>query len=151
MSERILIARRAGSDHDARQAGYLSGTEEIQPMPSPTDQSAKFEKFFQELDPQLRPAAVALGDLVRDAAPGAQETVKWGFPTWVARGNVCSISPGTGYVRLQLFRGTELSDATHILEGTGKSMRHVKVRDSDTMPSDAIAALVREAISLNAS
>ena len=96
-------------------------------MPSSTDQAAKFEKFFQGLDPRLRPAAIALRDLVRDAAPGAQETVKWGFPTWVARGNVCSISPGTG-----------------------KGMRHVKVRDADTMPSDAIAALVREAVSLNA-
>ena len=119
-------------------------------MPSPTDQAAKFEKFFQGLDPRLRPAAVALRDLVRDAAPDAQETVKWGFPTWVARGNVCSINPGTGYLRLQLFRGTELSDAARILEGTGKNMRLVKVRDAQTMPSEAIAALVREAVSLNA-
>ena len=119
-------------------------------MPSSTDQAAKFERFFHGLDPRLRPAAIALRDLVRDAAPGAQETVKWGFPTWVARGNVCSISPGTGYLRLQLFRGTELNDAAGILEGTGKGMRHVKVRDADTMPSDAIAALVREAVSLDA-
>ena len=44
----------------------------------------------------------------------------------------------------------ELSDTAGILEGTGKNMRHVKVRDAQTMPSEAIAALVREAVSLNA-
>jgi hypothetical protein len=119
-------------------------------MPSAPDQAARFDQFFRGLDPQIRAAAIALRDLVREAAPEAQETVKWGFPTWVARGNVCSINGGTGYVRLQLFRGPELSDAARILEGTGKNMRHVKVRDAQTMPSEAIAALVREAISLNA-
>ena len=119
-------------------------------MPAAPDQTARFDLFFDQLDPRIRPAGAALRDLVRGAAPDAQETVKWGFPTWVAHGNVCSINPGTGYVRLQLFRGTELTDRAGILEGTGKNMRHVKVSDTQTMPSDAIAALVREAISLNA-
>jgi hypothetical protein len=119
-------------------------------MPTASDHSARFDLVFQRLDPRIRPVAVALRDLVRDAAPGAQETVKWGYPTWVARRNIYSLNPGTGYVRLQLFRGAELTDPAGILEGTGKNMRHVKVRDAQAMPSQAIAALVREAINLNA-
>ena len=119
-------------------------------MPTTAGQAANFEKFFEQLDPGIRPVGVTLRDLVRDAAAGAQETVKWGFPTWVDNGNVCSISPGAGYLRLQLFRGAELGDPDQVLEGTGKGMRHVKVWDASTMPSEAIAALVREAVSLNA-
>lgn len=117
---------------------------------SPTaDTTEQFRKYFAQLDDDLRGSALSLRDLVRQAAPKAAEALKWGYPTWVHRGNVCSINHGRGYVRLQFFRGVELPDPSELLEGTGKSMRHVKVWADAELPSSDIRALVREAMALN--
>ena len=83
---------------------------------------------------------------MREAAPDAQESIKWGFPRYEQRGLLCSLNPAKGYVRLQFFRGADLVDKDGLLEGTGKGMRHVKVRNIDNIPKDAICALVREAV-----
>jgi hypothetical protein len=50
------------------------------------------------------------------------------------------------YVNLGFYHGASLTDPSGLLEGTGKNLRHVKVRDVASAKSPAIKALVREAI-----
>ena len=52
-----------------------------------------------------RETATALRDLIRAALPRAQESIKWGYPTYSGESNICSLNPAKGYVRLQFFRG----------------------------------------------
>jgi len=58
---------------------------------------------------------------------------------------VCYIAPMNGYVNLGVFYGTHLEDPRHLLEGTGRRMRHVKVRSLDQASDPAIAALLQAA------
>jgi len=46
-------------------------------------------------------------------------------------------------VNVGFFRGAQLSDAKGLLEGTGKFMRHVKLRPGVTIDAVALEALVR--------
>jgi hypothetical protein len=52
------------------------------------------------------------------------------------------IAPQRGYVNLGFYRGTSLPDPVGLLEGTGKGLRHVKIRSLE----DAERAEVRELI-----
>ena len=102
-----------------------------------------------QLDPPVRELVEALRKVVREAAPEAKESLKWGTPCYERNGLLCSIHSARGYARLQFFRGASLADPAGLLEGAGKGMRHVKVRSADSIPSVALRALVREAVRLN--
>lgn len=115
---------------------------------SATAGPAEVDAYIAALDASIRPVAEAVRDLVRSAAPETRETLKWGYPCYVGNGDICSIMPAKGYVRLQFFQGIALSDPDRLLEGTGKGMRHVKVTGAESLPRDAIRTMVREATAL---
>ncbi|MCY3923781.1 MAG: DUF1801 domain-containing protein [Chloroflexi bacterium] len=117
---------------------------------------SKFDQYIADLDEAERAVALRVRDAVRDAVgsdPNISETTKWSYPAWVyagKRGNMCSIMGANGYIRLQFFRGAELSAAESRLEGTGKGMRHLKVWCDEEFPEMVIRQLVSDAIELHA-
>lgn len=50
--------------------------------------------------------------------------------------------PQRGQVNLRFFRGTSLDDPEGLLEGTGKAMRHVKVRSIEDADRFAVRDLL---------
>ncbi len=107
------------------------------------------DAYVAGLEPPIRRLVEALRELVREAAPEAKESLKWGGPCYEHNGLLRSISPAKAYVRLQFFRGASLADPAGLLEGAGKGMRHVKVRSVDNIPSASLRELVRAAVRLN--
>ena len=92
------------------------------------------------------------GDVLRaakavldEALPGATVGLKWGYPTWTGNGNVASLLAYPGHVNLQLFQGARLADPKGLLEGTGVTMRHVKLRSVRDLKDPAVKALLRHA------
>ena len=51
------------------------------------------------------------------------------------------------HVNLGFYHGTSLSDPAGLLEGTGRELRHLKLRKVSEVKSPSVVALVREAIS----
>jgi hypothetical protein len=92
-------------------------------------------------DPQ-RGIARALDRAIRGAVPGATSVVKWG--------NACYFLDGRAFASLIATRrgvnlalpGTKIADPNGLLEGTGKTMRHVKVADAVLARSDSVRALI---------
>lgn len=108
------------------------------------------DAFIARQPEPLREIMTALRAIVRETAPDLEEKPKWSWPTFVGRSNVAYIAPMNGYVNLGFFRGAELPDPVGIVEGTGKGLRHVKVRSLEDMPRAALEDLVRAAIRLDA-
>ncbi|HEY3343942.1 MAG TPA: DUF1801 domain-containing protein [Anaerolineaceae bacterium] len=112
------------------------------------------DQFLAGVDLEIRTLSISLCELVLRLVPDAQEQV---YPGW---GNIqygcgagmkmrfCAIEPGRGYVNLYFQRGADLPDPLHLLVGTGKKMRHVKLRPADPLPIDGIEALMRAAVSI---
>jgi hypothetical protein len=53
----------------------------------------------------------------------------------------------TAHVNVGFFLGAQLADPARLLEGTGKRMRHVKLRPNGEVDRDALAALIGAAYS----
>ena len=51
---------------------------------------------------------------------------------------------------MQFFHGAHLTDSHGLLDGTGRGMRNVKVRSAESLPLDALRALVNEAFQRDA-
>jgi Domain of unknown function (DU1801) len=66
-------------------------------------------------------------------------------PTHRMKDAICYIGVIKDHVNLGFHRGSELSDPERILEGTGKQMRHIKIRNMSDLDRPAIRAYLQEA------
>ena len=114
-----------------------------------TDEDAlAFDRLLEESSPVVADAARALRVVVLEGFPGAVETFD-PADGLLAIGNGRSmrdfsfaIIPHTAHVNLQLADGVDLPDPDGKIEGTGKRVRHIKVRSVQ----DARSPWVRAAI-----
>lgn len=107
-----------------------------------------FEELIAGYSPEVRAIACRLRRLVREELPLAEETVYLGWRSAMYRDGreVCGIQPlRGGYCNLYFMRGAALADPNGLLEGTGKGMRHVQVRELTGLPIGPVQALIRAA------
>jgi hypothetical protein len=107
------------------------------------------EQFIQRMPAEQQVIAYTLRELIRKSAKSLQPSIKWGYPCFAGVGNVCSIMPYPDHINLVFFRGAELADPDELLEGTGKGMRHVKIRTAKDIRKRAISDLIQKAVSLD--
>jgi hypothetical protein len=112
---------------------------------TPAAADPRVDEWIRGQPKGLRAICSAARDLLGDGLPGAREDVKWGYPTWVGAGNIAALMATEDYLRLQFHKGTRLADPGGLLEGTGKEMRHVKVRLAKDLRTPQLKALVRSA------
>lgn len=110
----------------------------------------EFEKLLVTNKPEAQALALDLRRLVRRLLPKAQEKIyrgwgvaDYGFGT-TGRGFL-SIGPQKGYVNLYFMDGVDLEDPAGLLEGSGKRLRHVKIRRPEDLQNRSLHALVRQA------
>ena len=91
-----------------------------------------------------------LRSLVRRTLAGCEEYVNpWKIPSFDSNGTVCGFMTGKEHVTFIFLRGAALPDPEKLLEGTGKSVRHVKVRTATDVKRPALKKLIVEAAKLN--
>ena len=119
----------------------------------PTKQSkADFDLLFSKSSDEVSALASKTRRLVLDVLPDADEKTYWGWSnTWYGTSDknidaVFAISPQKGYVNLFFLRGTELSDPDGLLEGTGKKLRHVKIRDAADLKRVSLRKLMKSVL-----
>jgi hypothetical protein len=88
--------------------------------------------------------------LVKRTIAGCEEYVNpWKIPSFDSNGAVCGFMTGKKHVTFIFLRGAALPDPEGLLEGTGKSVRHVKVRTLADVKRLALKKLIVEAAKLN--
>lgn len=108
------------------------------------------DRLLADLEPTQREVARVLREFLLEAGPELHEEVKWGAPCYLGRKIVCSISVHRDHTNLEFYHGTSLRDPKGLLEGTGKSLRHVKLHTREDVRPGVLKPLLREAISLDA-
>ena len=104
----------------------------------------RVDAYVAGLAPAQRALFVRLRELVRAAAPEADETFKWAEPVYELNGPFAWIKAHREHVTLGFWRGAELG-----LEGSGSKMGHVKVRRADDVDEARLNRLVKAAVKLN--
>lgn len=119
----------------------------------PTKESkVEFDKLISKYDPSVRALAKKLRVLVLELLPRAIEKTYFGWSnTWYGTSDkisqsVFTISPMKDYVQLYFLLGTELSDPDELLEGTGKKLRHINIRDAADLKRPALLRLMKRAV-----
>ena len=112
-----------------------------------------FEQLLVTNQPEAQALALELRKLIRRLLPQAQEKVYRGYGVadygfgGSGRGFL-SIGPQKAYVNLYFMDGVQLADPHGLLTGTGKRLRHVKIRAPEDLKNKALHELVRQAARL---
>ena len=107
------------------------------------------DAYFDKLEPPMQELALALRARIEALGPGLSCKLAWGCPCWSGNERVFSVIAHSEHCNLQLWQGAQLAEISPRVEGTGKSLRHVKVRSLSEIDS-ALDRVIGEAIALDA-
>ena len=112
-------------------------------FPTSVKRDPEIEAWMIEHSDELGAIAKYWFDVMRDCGADVLELLPEGHPT-ACVGDVAFayVNSFTAHVNVGFFHGTVLSDPNGLLEGTGKFMRHVKLRPNDGIDSAALLELV---------
>ena len=105
-------------------------------------------EYVRRVPATLRPTLQAGRRTIKAVAPkGTKETAwrSWPIRYSIAGLNVCGIGDYPRWVSVYFFRGAEMDDPDGLLEGSGKGMRHVKLREPKDADRPALKKLIRQA------
>jgi hypothetical protein len=114
------------------------------------DLGAPIDGFFAKQPPHLRPILETLRQMIEEAAPGASSAIKWGMPFYtIGDRMMCALAGFKAHVNLILAGppGT-FADPDGLLEGDGKTGRHLKLRSLDELPRAQVRGWLRTAVKL---
>jgi hypothetical protein len=112
------------------------------------------QKFLSSYRPEVRDLALKARELVRSIIPDAQEKVYSGWKLILysldgsMKGAMCAIGPHKAHVSLGFYRGVDLDDPVGLLEGTGKNLRHVKLKRPEDVQAQSLKSLIKSAAAL---
>jgi hypothetical protein len=85
-------------------------------------------------------------DVIRECGSDVRELLHDGHPTaCIADAAFAYVNAFKAHVNVGFFRGAELVDPARLLEGTGKCMRHVKLRPEGDIDAVALRKLIEMA------
>ena len=109
-----------------------------------------FDDWLVGVETRLRPLAVELRRMFLEAAPDLRESIKWGNPCFEKKVRTFYIaSQADKYVTLGLWQGGLLPNPDGLIEGTGKWMRHVKIRSVEDLEAAVLGRIIRQAVELD--
>ena len=118
------------------------------------DTNGTFDDILATAKPPLRSVCKALRSLIASSDNRFVEVVwprqkiaSFGVGPKKKTEHYAYIGVQGSHVNLGFNHGTSLPDPAGILEGTGKELRHLKLRSVSEVKSPSVVALVREAIS----
>jgi hypothetical protein len=111
-----------------------------------------FEELLAGAEPEVRPIAERLREIILGIDPESVEVVRLGDraatygvgPKKMSEG-YAYIMPQKSWVNLGFYKGAALPDPENVMEGTGKSLRHVKVRSTADAERPEVQRLIEEA------
>jgi hypothetical protein len=129
-------------------------------MPSDTERIMKTDNRLGTIDDVLKdveePLAaiiLRLREIILSVDPDTTEqprpgdrALSYGVGPKKMKEGYAYIAPQRGYVNLGFYRGTSLPDPSGLLEGTGKGLRHVKIRNLEDVERAEVRELIAAAV-----
>jgi hypothetical protein len=122
---------------------------------SQTEKSASrlIDARIKELDDWRGEMLARLRTLIKQADPEVVEEWKWEVPVWSHHGLICTGESYKNVVKMTFARGAALEDLSGLFNSslTGNTRRAIDFREGEKIDEKALKALIRAAVTLNAS
>lgn len=112
----------------------------------------KYEEIVGRASPEVQQLVWRAKALILGAMPEAiqvawprQNIVSYGVGPKKMSEHFCYIAVLKNRINLGFYYGAELSDPQHLLEGTGKLLRHIKIESLEQLEEPAVSELIERA------
>ena len=118
-------------------------------FPTAVERDPAIDAWFDSRAGELGAIARPWYERMRQCGEDVRELLHVCHPTaCVGEAAFGYVNAFTAHVNVGFFLGAHLEDPARLLEGTGKNMRHVKLRPGAAIDREALAALIEAAYSL---
>ncbi|MDP6264523.1 MAG: DUF1801 domain-containing protein [Pseudomonadales bacterium] len=115
-------------------------------FPSSVRRDPRIEAWMHEHAGELGAIAQHWFGVMRDCGDDVRELLHDGHPTvCIADAAFAYVNAFKAHVNVGFFRGAEIADPDCLLEGTGRFMRHVKLRPDREVDAAALMNLIETA------
>jgi hypothetical protein len=119
---------------------------ELMRFPTSVERDPAVERWMREHANELGTIARRWFEVMRNCGDDVRELLHDGHPTaCVGDAAFGYVNAFTEHVNVGFFRGAEIADPNSLLEGTGKFMRHVKLRPDREVDTAALRELIETA------
>jgi hypothetical protein len=130
------------------QRRYEIAMSQLLRFPSSVKRDPAIEIWMHAHSGVLGAIAQAWFTVMRDCGDDVRELLHDGHPTaCVADAAFAYVNAFKAHVNVGFFRGAEIADPERMLEGTGRFMRHVKLRPESEVNATALMKLITTAYS----
>jgi hypothetical protein len=109
------------------------------------------DQYISELPEDMQNITTALRKIILDASLNLVEEYMWSMPNYSYNGLVCYLQTSKKHVNLGFHRGVELQekDINQLLQGSGKGMRHIRIKKMEEIQADVFTEFIKAAMDLN--
>ena len=112
-------------------------------FPSAVRRNPRIDAWMREHAGELGSTAQRWFEVMRGCGDDVRELLHDGHPTaCVADAAFAYVNAFRAHVNVGFFRGAEIADSEGLLEGTGRFMRHVKLRPERAVDTTALKNLI---------
>ena len=90
--------------------------------------NAQVTEYINNAPKEQKEIMEAIRKLIHESVPGVTEEFKWSRPVFKSDKDFAYLKTAKAYVTLGFFNFQKLNDPKNLLEGTGKDMRHIKLK-----------------------
>jgi hypothetical protein len=102
----------------------------------------KVSKYISEAPEAQRNMMEELRKLIQSQVPTVVESFKWSRPVFSTDSDFAYFKSTKGYLTLGIFKFEKITTNAHLLEGTGKDMRHIKIKSLDNLLRENIRSFI---------
>ncbi len=90
--------------------------------------NAQVTEYINNAPKEQKEIMEAIRKLIHESVPGVTEEFKWSRPVFKSDKDFAYLKTAKAYVTLGFFNFQKLNDKKNLLKGTGKDMRHIKLK-----------------------
>jgi hypothetical protein len=106
-------------------------------------------EYIKSYPEKTAPIAIELRNLILGTVPDFDEVTRWNNLTYGKGKMLLAIVIHKEHVNLEFANGRNLTETGYPLEGTGKNMRHIKIKNTPDLEKTNIRELILKSVELD--
>lgn len=108
-------------------------------------------QYIERLPEDIQLITNSVRELILENYPELKEEYKWSMPNYSYKGLVCYLQASKSHLNVGFHKGKELEalDKNKLLQGSGKTMRHIRIKKQEEIKTEILIPLIQAAINLN--
>jgi|GEM_PF-269752 len=100
-------------------------------------------QYITKAPAKQREIMESIRQIIHEEAPSVTENIKWSRPVFSEKGDFMYFKTSKEYLTVGIFKFTRIKLYNELLEGTGKNMRHIKLRKVEELKPEVIRTWIR--------